>query len=257
MGDEPALRLLIDSETKLIRRMEYDLDPKAEAAKIPKPVGSVEDMKIAWDSGEIQTTPLAAETFHAAIPGGFIKAKAAVAAVAAKPEQDPMLGKAAPDFTLTVLDGAGKTKKITKADLAGKVVVLDFWATWCPPCLIELPEIAELAEGYVKQGQNGVIFIAVSQDRNPDDGSSVRKLVEDLLDSKKLGLDKPPRSSVALDPGQEVGDAFGVQALPTLFLLDGKGTVQSVRVGYSDKLKDELAADIDHLLSGKNLIETK
>lgn len=257
LGDEPSLRLFIDPDSKLIRRMAYDLDPKSQAAKIPKPVGNLEDMKIAWDAREIQVSAIPEDNFKAVLPQGFTKVKMAEAAAPAKAEQSPLLGKAAPEFTLTVLDGAGKTRKLSNTDLKGKVIVLDFWATWCPPCLIELPEILELAESYQKKGQNGVVFIAVSQDRNPEDGSPVRKLVEDLLSSKKLELDKPPTSRVALDPGQEVGDAFGIQALPTVVLIDGQGVVQAVRVGYSEKLKDELAADIDQLLSGKRIVDGK
>jgi thiol-disulfide isomerase/thioredoxin len=58
------------------------------------------------------------------------------------------VGKPAPDFSLTLLDGPGKVKTITKAELAGKVVLIDFWATWCGPCLMELPEIQKLIENY-------------------------------------------------------------------------------------------------------------
>ena len=63
---------------------------------------------------------------------------------------DPLVGKPAPDFSLDVLDGPGKTRKVTKADLAGKVVLLDFWATWCGPCLVELPDVQELVESYAR-----------------------------------------------------------------------------------------------------------
>ena len=165
--------------------------------------------------------------------------KAAEAAKpAAKAAKNELLGKIAPEFTLTILDGPGKTKKVTLADLAGKVVVLDFWATWCPPCLQELPEIQKLAESYAKAGKNGVVIVAVSQDRAPEDGSPVRIARRDAPEGQgpRIGPEGPI-SAVALDPDQDVGDAFKVQAFPTVVILDAKGIVQAVHVGYSEDVK--------------------
>ena len=257
LGDEPALRVLIDAESHLIRRMEYLLDPKATADRLPKAVGEVGEMAIAWDSGPIGTDPIADETFAFKAPAGFERLKAAEPAKPVAKAKEEFLGKIAPEFTLTVLDGAGRTKKVTRADLAGKVVVLDFWATWCAPCLQELPEIQKLAESYAKGGKNEVVIVAVSQDRAPDDGSPVRGLVESLLKTKGLELDRGPGSRVALDPNQDVGDAFKVEALPTVVILDAKGVVQLVQVGYSDNIKDLLAAAIASLLEGKPRVAPK
>lgn len=254
LGDEPALRLLIDAESHLIRRMEYILDAKATLDRLPKSVGEVGELAIAWDSGAIGTGPIPDESFAFKAPAGFERLKAAEPAKPVAKAKDELLGKVAPDFTLTMLDGAGKTRKVTRADLAGKVVVLDFWATWCPPCLQELPEIQKLAESYAKGGKDEVVIVAVSQDRTPEDGSSVRSLVESLLKAKGLQLDRGPGSRVALDPNQDAGDAFKVQALPTVVILDAKGVVQLVHVGYTDDVKDILTAAIGSLLEGKPLV---
>ena len=255
LGDEPPLRVLIDSKTHLIRRMEYILDATSTADRLPKSVGEVGDMAIAWDSGPIATDPIPAEAFAFKAPAGFERLRAAEAAKPAAKGKNELLGKLAPEFTLTLLDGAGKTRKATRADLAGKVVVLDFWATWCGPCLQELPEIQKLAEAYAKSNPAGVVVIAVSQDRAPEDGSSVRGLVEALLKTKELNLARGPVSRVALDPNQDVGDAFKVEALPTVVLLDTKGIVQFVQVGFSDEVKDVLTTAIDSLLEGKALVQ--
>jgi thiol-disulfide isomerase/thioredoxin len=254
LGDEPALRLVIDPVTHLIRRMEYLLDTKSTAGRLPAAVGEVGEMAIAWDSGPIRTDPIADDAFAFSPPAGFSRLKAAEAAApAGKAAKNELLGKLAPEFTLTMLDGPGKTKKVTRADLAGKVVVLDFWATWCPPCLQELPEIQKLAESYAKAGKNDVVIVAVSQDRAPEDGSPVRTLVESLLKAKDLNLTGGPIAKVALDPNQDTGDAFKVQALPTVVILDAKGVVQAVHVGYSEDVKDVLTTAIDALLEGKTL----
>ena len=255
LGDEPALRLLIDPQSHLIRRMEYILNDRATLDRLPKSVGAVGEMTMAWDSGPIGTDSIADESFAFKAPAGFEKLKAAEPAKPVAKVKEELLGKLAPDFTLTLLDGAGKTKKVTRAELAGKVVVLDFWATWCGPCLQELPEIQKVAESYAKGGKNEVLIVAVSQDRPPDDGSAVRVLVESLLKTKGLALDRSPGSRVALDPNQDLGDAFKVQALPTVVILDARGVVQLVQVGYSDDVKEVLTAAIDSLLEGKPLVQ--
>ena len=101
------------------------------------------------------------------------------------------MGKPAPDFTLTLLDGPGKTKTITKAELAGKVVVIDFWATWCGPCLKELPEIQKLVDSYANTKKD-VIVVALSQDDEPSDLAPLRKLVEKTLADNEDQLDGRP-----------------------------------------------------------------
>ena len=250
-GDEPALIVLIDPETKLIRRLEYALGANPQSDRGLSGV-ELSTLSLAWNSGPIATEDLPASTFAFKAPDGFTRMKAAEAKpVAAEGRKNEWVGRAAPEFTLNVLDAAGKTRAVTRDDLAGKVVVLDFWATWCPPCLQELPEIQKLAETYAKAGRKDVVIVAVSQDREPEDKSSVRKLVEDLIDSKKWTLAKGPISRVALDPDQLVGDAFKIQALPTLFLLDAKGVVQAVHVGYEEGIGQTLEGEINALLEGK------
>ena len=133
-----------------------------------------------------------------------------------------MLGKPAPEFTLTVLDGPGKTKTITKAELAGKVIVIDFWATWCGPCMKELPEIQKLIEAYAGSKKD-VVVVALSQDDEPAELSQVRKLVEKTLSEKSFNLSKAPVGLVGLDPSKSVGDAFQLEGYPTLVILDRKG----------------------------------
>ncbi len=159
-----------------------------------------------------------------------------------------------------MLDGPAKTKTITKAELAGKVIVIDFWATWCGPCMKELPEIQKVIEAYAGSKKD-VVVVALSQDDEPAELSQVRKLVEKTLSEKGFNLSNAPVGLVGLDPSKSVGGAFQLEGYPTLVILDRKGVVQSVHVGFdpssSVPLNKSLAKEIDTLLDGKSLLVPK
>lgn len=127
-------------------------------------------------------------------------------------------GKAprAPDFTAPDLDG----QLFRLADLRGEVVVLNFWATWCPPCVVEMPEFVRLAAEL--RGQ-GVRFVGVSQDRGG--AADVRPFAE------RLGVNYP----LVLDPSAEVLALYGAEYLPTTFVIDREGRVHASKVGALDR----------------------
>ncbi len=247
-GPDLAYRLLVDPGSKLLRRVEVAVPPAALQAKAP-PKTTITDLTLAWDSGAIQTDAPPAETFATAAPAGFARVKPAEPPAEAAGGQHALVGKPAPEFTLSVVEG-DKTRKLTAADLAGKVVLLDFWATWCPPCREELPELQALAGRLAKSKADKVLIVAVSQDRNPDDGG-LRPLIDKTLADLKVNLVGGPVLRLALDPDQLVGDAFGVEALPTLVLLDATGTVRAVHVGYEPGIGERIEADIAALIAGK------
>lgn len=112
-------------------------------------------------------------------------------------------------FTLTALDG--KTYNLDA--LRGKVVLLNFWATWCPPCRREMPDMEKL---YQRYSSKGLVVLAVSDEK--------RETVEDFL--KKQNYTFP----VLLDPGRKVNTAFGIEGIPNSFLFDrqGKLVAQSI-----------------------------
>ncbi len=159
-----------------------------------------------------------------------------------------------------MLDGPGKTKTITRAELAGKVVLIDFWATWCGPCLMELPEIQKLVET-LAGSKKDVLIVALSQDDHPAEISEVRKLVEKTLSTKKINLAGSPIARIALDPSNSVGRAFEVEGYPTLVIIDGKGIVQSAHVGFNpdaaEPLHKSLSREIDAILAGKRISVTR
>lgn len=124
----------------------------------------------------------------------------------------PMVGFLAPDFTLTNLDGG----ELHLAALRGKPVVLNFWATWCPPCRAEMPALEELWQRYER---GDVVVIGVDQ------GERARVVEQFARDSVETTF------PVALDQRRTVGTAYDVYALPTTFFIDAEGRIQEVKVG--------------------------
>ena len=134
--------------------------------------------------------------------------------------------KAAPDFDVTTLTG----ESLSLENLRGSVVVLDFWATWCGPCRLELPVIQKT---YERLKDEKVFFIAASVDA---DTSKVRPFV------KANGLTMP----VAF--AQSAGRDYGAASIPTLFLIDADGMIRYVHTGYHPDLEEVLPLEIEELL---------
>ncbi len=128
---------------------------------------------------------------------------------------DSRVGSAAPDLTLKLLDGSS-TKL---SDLKGKVVVLDFWATWCPPCRESLPNLARLSTDQALAGR-GLKVIAVNC---REDAGTVRA----FLANNKLNL------SAALDSDGSAEDAYKVDGIPNTFVIGRDGTIQHSMVGFN------------------------
>ena len=136
--------------------------------------------------------------------------------------------KAAPDFALKDVDG----KTVHLSDYKGKVVLLDFWATWCAPCKIEIPWFMEFEQQYKDKG---FAVLGVSMD---DDGWTV---VKPYLQQMKINY------RVVLG-NDKVGEAYGgVDSLPTTFLIDRDGRIAGTHIGLSGG-KDDFKNDILHLL---------
>jgi peroxiredoxin len=125
-------------------------------------------------------------------------------------------GLQAPDFTLATLDG----KKIKLSDFRGSAVVLNFWATWCPPCKVEMPWFADLQNKY---GKDGLTVLGVAMD-----DSKPQQIAEFAA---QLGVNYP-----VLLGTNEVSDDFGsIQDLPTTFYIGRDGKIVDKTVGLMDR----------------------
>jgi peroxiredoxin len=138
-------------------------------------------------------------------------------------------GFEAPGFSLPDLDGV--THDL--ASYRGKVVFLNVWATWCPPCREEMPSMNRLHERYAREG---LVVLAVSQDEGPKEG------VEAF--ARGLGLTFP----ILLDPEGVVPPRFGVTGYPETFLIDRAGRIVRHVVGPADWFSDGARAEIEALL---------
>lgn len=133
----------------------------------------------------------------------------------------------APDFAL--IDAAGKTVRLS--DFKGKVVLLDFWATWCGPCKIEIPWFMEFQRKYKDKGFS---VVGVSMDEGG------WEVVRPFLDQLKVNY------PVLLGTDETAGNFGGVEVLPTTFIIDKNGRIVATHQGLTGK--DEFEKAIESLL---------
>ncbi len=139
---------------------------------------------------------------------------APAAALAVGPAAAVEAGDAAPLFSLPSIH-AGRPD-VSLADMAGKAVYVDFWASWCAPCLISLPLYNEM---YHKYRGRGLEVVAVNLDNPSEDGL-------DFL------LDTPLDFKIPSDPDGETAELFDVIGMPTSYLIAPDGTVTMVHAGF-------------------------
>ncbi len=145
-------------------------------------------------------------------------------------------GDTVPEFTL---EKAGGASVHIPGDFRGKVVLLNFWASWCPECRVELPELARLAERY--KGKPFTL-LAVNID-------TTRKAADGAL--KKLGLSLP----VLYDTDQKVVEAFSPVGVPASYLIGPDGKVVTLYLGFGEFFLEKYTADIDEQLNKISLEE--
>ena len=163
----------------------------------------------------VLSVPLAAASEKAVAPTGARAATARTFSVdEAMRELDlirPSRPKLADDFTIPTADG----KSFKLSAHRGRPILINFWATWCPPCLEEMPAMERL---WRAQKEAGFVMLAVAVDSNP-------KLIAPFLERHGLTF------VVGLDTKMELANAYGVRALPSSFVVDREGKLAGLAIG--------------------------
>jgi len=143
----------------------------------------------------------------------------------------------APEFTLKDTTG----RKISLSDFKGKAVVVDFWATWCAPCKIEIPWLEQFHNEYAGQGLE---ILGISEDDlDPDNKAELAQEKKDIAaKAAELKINYP----VLFDDANISGPYGGVDGLPTTFFINRDGKVVASTVGLAPR--DEIEADIKKAL---------
>ena len=133
------------------------------------------------------------------------------------------------DFSVQQLDGSA----VSLSGYRGRVVVMEFWATWCGPCRFSLPSLEVI---YKRFRDRGVTVLLINQG---EDADRVRKWAERRF-----------TAPILLDTDQHVGRLYGVSGIPRLFIVDQAGRIVYAHAGYGGGLERNLALILEQLLSG-------
>jgi thiol-disulfide isomerase/thioredoxin len=140
------------------------------------------------------------------------------------------VGQAAPDFEL-----AGRNGPVKLSSYQGKLVYLDFWASWCGPCKQSFPWMSEMQSRY---GSKGLRVLGVNLDQKN-------------ADAQAFLADNPARFDVAFDTSGQVPRTYAIKGMPTSVLIGPDGKVLMVHSGFRDEQRDELERQIKQSLSLK------
>lgn len=144
-------------------------------------------------------------------------------------EKHPLLDNPAPAFEGEDLNGGGK---VSLEAWKGKVVLIDFWATWCEPCKKSFPKLEELR---VKYGASGFEIVAVSED---DESSGIRQ----------FGQTHGAKFPLVWDKDKSIADKYNPPNMPSSFIVDKDGVVRHVHLGYRDGAEKEIEERLKSLL---------
>ena len=137
-------------------------------------------------------------------------------------------GDQAPDFKIVGDDG----RTYTRADFGGKLLVLNFWATWCPPCIEELPSLNAFQRRFAN---SGVVVLGISVDKD-------EKLYRDFLAKARVSV------LTARDPENKINADYGTFKCPETYIIDASGKVVRKIISNTDWMSERMLKDVESLL---------
>lgn len=199
------------------------------ASTLPKTVQSM------WHFLKGRRAALVLLTSFVLCSAGTLTAQTAPRFVEDEESNADLVGKKAPDFTLQTLGG----EKVTLSKLKGKVVLVDFWASWCGPCRKSMPH---LEETWQKYKDKGLVVVGINVDKEPE---KARAFLGKLSATTKISY------ATALDPNARVLGAYQVMQMPTAVLIGRDGLVKERIVGFSEEIGAKTTTQIEALLKAK------
>ena len=139
-----------------------------------------------------------------------------------------VVGDSAPDFSITADNG----RSVSLSNFGGKLLVLNFWATWCPPCIEELPSLDAFQRRFAN---SGVVVLGISIDKD-------EKLYRDFLAKVRVSF------LTARDPENKINAEYGTLKVPETYIIDGRGKVLRKIISNTDWMSDRMLKDVESLL---------
>ncbi len=191
------------------------------------------------------------------VPFGVVAVLMLVGSLSAdQKKQEGLVGKPAPNIAAGAVNF--NTKPVQLSDLKGKVVLIDFWAVWCGPCIATIPTLREWADEYKDKG---LVVLGVTELEGRFGGFDKEKgrpvsmknapkekeeeMLKGFVDFHKINY---PIAALSTKDGGAAFGAYGVQGIPTAVLIDRKGVVRMIKVGSGPTNKKALKAEIEKLL---------
>jgi cytochrome c biogenesis protein CcmG, thiol:disulfide interchange protein DsbE len=143
-------------------------------------------------------------------------------------ERVVVVGDSAPEFSITADNG----RTITPSNFGGKLLVLNFWATWCPPCIEELPSLIEFQQRFAK---SGVVVLGLSVDKD-------EKAYRDFLTRARVSF------LTARDPDNKITADYGTFKFPETYIIDGRGKVLRKIISAQNWMSERVISDVESLL---------
>jgi len=139
-----------------------------------------------------------------------------------------VVGDSAPDFSITADNG----RAITTSNFGGKLLVLNFWATWCEPCIIEIPSLNKFQQRFAN---SGVVVLGVSVDKD-------EKAYRDFLGKARVSF------LTARDPDNKINADYGTLKFPETYIIDSRGKVLRKIINAQNWMSERMISDVESLL---------